>query len=141
MPLAQAVQRAQDAGLDLVAISLNAQPPVARIIEFAKYLYEQKQREKRARRNTKEVELKELRFGPTIGDHDIQIRIERAREFLQEGDKIKINCQLKARMITHPEVGREKVQKIVDGIIDLADIDKPVHQEGRSIIAILQPKK
>src|SRR5690606_2849006 len=75
MSLADAVQKAQEAGLDLVAVSVTADPPVARITEFAKFLYDQKQREKRMRRNTKEVEVKELRFGPNIGDHDLNIKI------------------------------------------------------------------
>jgi translation initiation factor IF-3 len=141
MSLSEAVKLAQEAELDLVAMSMNANPPVTKIIEFAKYLYEQKQRDKRAKRNTKEVELKELRFGPNIGDHDLDVRIERAREFLQAGDKIKINCQFKGRMITHTEVGQVKVERIIDSVADLADVEKSPHREGRSVLAILQPKK
>jgi translation initiation factor IF-3 len=141
MPLGQAVQRAQEAGMDLVAVSANATPPVTKIVEFSKYVYEQKQRDKRARQNTKEVELKELRFGSTIGEHDVDIRIERAREFLKDGDKIKLNCQFKGRMITHPEVGRAKIERIISAVADLADVERAPYQEGRTLQAILQPKK
>src|SRR5690606_6099633 len=101
----------------------------------------QKQREKRQRRNTKEVEVKELRFGPNIGDHDLDVRIERAKEFLKDGDKIKINCQFKGRMITHPEVGMAKVQRMLDELDELAVVERGPYREGRSVIALLQPKK
>lgn len=141
MSLSEAVQKAQDAGLDLVAVSTNAVPPVARITEFAKFLYDQKQREKRMRRNTKEVEVKELRFGPNIGDHDLEIRIERAKDFLKAGNKVKINCQFKGRMITHPEVGRAKIARMLEELADYADIERGPYQEGRSALALLQPKK
>ena len=141
LPLAEAVDRAQSQGLDLVAVSMNANPPVAKIIEFAKYLYEQKQREKRARRNTKEVEVKELRFGPNIGEHDLDVRIERARDFLEHGDKLKINCQFRGRMITHPEVGRAKIDRMLEELADIAEVERGPYHEGRNVIALLQPKK
>ena len=120
---------------------MNANPPVAKITDFAKFLYEQKQREKRQRQNTKEVELKELRFGPNIGDHDLQIRINRAREFLKAGSKIKINCQFRGRMITHPEVGKAKINRMLEELDDIAEVERGPYHEGRSVIALLQPKK
>lgn len=141
LPLGEAVKKAQEAGLDLVALSLTSNPPVARITEFAKFLYDQKQREKRQRKNTKEVEVKELRFGPNIGDHDLQIRVERAKKFLKAGSKIKINCQFKGRMITHPEVGYEKINRMLAELEDLAEVERGPYREGRSVIALLQPKK
>ncbi len=141
LPLAEAVKKAQDQGLDLVAVSLQANPPVTKIVEFAKFLYDQKQRDKRAKQNTKEVDVKELRFGPNIGDHDLDIRINRAKQFLADGDKVKINVQFRGRMITHQEVGREKVTRMLNELQGLADIERAPYQEGRSIIALLQPKK
>ena len=141
LSLAEAVAKAQEAGLDLVAVSMNSNPPVARITEFAKFLYDQKQREKRQRKNTKEVEVKELRFGPNIGDHDLDIRIERAKDFLKAGNKIKINCQFKGRMITHPEVGKAKIARMLQELEDLIEIERAPYHEGRSVIALLQPKK
>lgn len=141
LPLAEAVGKAQEAGLDLVAVSMTSNPPVARITEFAKFLYDQKQREKRQRKNTKEVEVKELRFGPNIGDHDLDIRIERAREFLKAGNKVKINCQFKGRMITHPEVGKAKIERMLQELEDLIEVERTPYHEGRSVIALLQPKK
>lgn len=139
--MAEAVGKAQEAGLDLVAVSTTSNPPVAKITEFAKFLYDQKQKEKRQRKNTKEVEVKELRIGPNIGDHDLQIRIERAKKFLKSGNKIKINCQFKGRMITHPEVGRDKIVRMIEELEDLADVERGPYREGRSFIALLQPKK
>src|SRR5690606_14197862 len=141
LPLGDAVKMAQEAGLDLVALSMGANPPVARITEFAKFLYDQKQREKRQRKNTKEVEVKELRFGPNIGDHDLQIRIERAKQFLKAGNKIKINCQFKGRMITHPEVGKAKINRMLEELEDYCEIERGPYHEGRSVLALLQPKK
>lgn len=141
LPLAEAVAKAQEAGLDLVALSMNANPPVAKITEFAKFLYDQKQREKRQRKNTKEVEVKELRFGPNIGDHDLDIRVERAKKFLKAGNKIKINCQFRGRMITHPEVGYAKINRMLEQLEDLAEVERGPYREGRSVIALLQPKK
>jgi translation initiation factor IF-3 len=141
LPLAEAVKRAQDQGLDLVAVSLQANPPVTKIVEYAKFLYDQKQREKRVKQHTKEVDLKELRFGPNIGDHDLEVRINRAKEFLGNGDKVKINVQFKGRMITHQDVGRTKVQKMLVELQDDADIERGPYQEGRSLYVLLQPKK
>ncbi len=141
LSLSDAVAKAQAAGLDLVAVSMNSNPPVARITEFAKFLYDQKQREKRQRKNTKEVEVKELRFGPNIGDHDLEIRIQRAKNFLKAGNKIKINCQFRGRMITHPEVGKAKINRMLAELEDLCDVERGPYHEGRSVIALLQPKK
>jgi translation initiation factor IF-3 len=141
LPLAEAVKRAQDQGLDLVAVSLQANPPVTKIVEFAKFLYDQKQREKRAKQNTKEVDVKELRFGPNIGDHDLDIRANRAKEFLAAGDKVKINVQFRGRMITHQDVGRTKVERLLSELQDVADIERGPYQEGRSLLVLLQPKR
>lgn len=141
LPLAEAVKRAQDQGLDLVAVSLQANPPVTKIVEFAKFLYDQKQREKRARQNTKEVDVKELRFGPNIGDHDLEIKANRAKDFLADGDKVKINVQFRGRMITHQDVGRTKVDRLLADLQDIADIERGPYQEGRSLLVLLQPKK
>jgi translation initiation factor IF-3 len=141
MPLGEAVKRAQDQGLDLVAVSLQANPPVTKIVEFAKFLYDQKQREKRAKQNTKEVEVKELRFGPNIGEHDLDIRAHRAKQFLEDGDKVKINVQFRGRMITHQEVGRTKVERLLAELEEVADIERGPYQEGRSLLVLLQPKR
>lgn len=141
MPLGEAVKRAQDQGLDLVAVSLQANPPVTKIVEFAKFLYDQKQRDKRAKQNTKEVEVKELRFGPNIGEHDLEIRANRAKEFLEDGDKVKINVQFRGRMITHQEVGRTKVERLLAELEEVADIERGPYQEGRSLLVLLQPKR
>lgn len=141
LPLAEAVKRAQDQGFDLVAVSLQANPPVAKIVEFSKFLYDQKQREKRARQNTKEVDVKELRFGPNIGDHDLDIRVNRAKEFLGDGDKVKINVQFRGRMITHQDVGRTKIKRMLDELADVAEVERGPIMEGRSLLVFLQPKK
>lgn len=127
--------------MDLVAVSLQANPPVTKIVEFSKFLYDQKQKEKRARQNTKEVDVKELRFGPNIGDHDLDIRANRAKEFLGNGDKVKINVQFRGRMITHQDVGRTKVMKLLAELQDVADIERGPYQEGRSLLVLLQPKR
>jgi translation initiation factor IF-3 len=87
------------------------------------------------------VEVKELRFGPNIGDHDLEIRVNRAKEFLANGDKVKINVQFKGRMITHQDVGRTKVQKMLGELQEDADIERGPYQEGRSLYVLLQPKK
>lgn len=141
LPLADAVKKAQDQGLDLVAVSLQANPPVTKIVEFSKFLYDQKQKEKRARQNTKEVEVKELRFGPNIGEHDLDIRANRAKEFLANGDKVKINVQFRGRMITHQDVGRTKVNRLLAELQDDAEIERGPYQEGRGLYVLLQPKK
>jgi len=140
LSLPEALKKANQQGLDLVEVAPQADPPVVRILDFKKYQFKKKQQEKSARREGKAPETKELRFGPNIGANDLQIRIERAREFLSVGNKVKITIQFKGRQISHPEIGFDKIRKIVQALSDVAQVEREPERKGRFIHTILGPR-
>lgn len=134
---------AQDAGLDLVEVAPQAKPPVCHILDYDKYRYEQKQREKDAKRKQKEQssELKELRLRPAIQDHDIDTKVNAARRFLEDGHKVQFNLQYKNREITHKEEGFKVMNKIIEALKDVADVERAPKMEGFRLTCKLEPKK
>lgn len=140
LTLSEALEKAREQGLDLIEVAPQTDPPVVRILDFKKYQFEKKQQEKKSKKKTTTLEVKELRFGPNIGPNDLQIRIERAREFLGEGDKVKITIQFKGRQISHPEIGFDKIKKIVQALSDVARVEREPERKGRFIHTVLGPK-
>ncbi len=134
-----ALQLAHEQGLDLVVVSTQAKPPVAKILEFRYFLREQKDQERKARRKAKQ-DIKQLRFGPNIAEHDLAVRIKRILEFLEDGNKVKITVQFKGRMIVHKDIGREKLDKIKEAVVEHGDIEKDIWVEGKQMMLILRPK-
>ena len=142
MPTDKARLLAQDAGLDLVEVAPQAQPPVCHIIEYDKYRYMQKQKEKEQARKQKESaqELKELRLRPGIQDHDIETKANTARKFLEEGKKVQLNLQFKNREITHKDEGFKVMDKIIKSLVDVATVERQPKMEGFKLICRLEPK-
>lgn len=136
-----AQRMADEADLDLVEIAPNADPPVAKIMDYGKYKYEQSKRERESRRGSKQVELREVRMRVKIGKHDFDFKSRTARKLLKGGDKVKVSVLFRAREITHPEVGRELLDSFYEGLEDIADIDRPPRMEGRFMSMILDPSK
>lgn len=137
---------ARDEELDLVEIAPNAQPPVAKIIDFKKFLYLEERKEKEARKHTKETELKEVRFSPFIGEHDLEVGVARVRKFLKEGDLVKITVVFKGRQMTHTEFGPKVLKRVMDHLQDEAVQDRVERMEGKRFVTVLraaksQPKK
>lgn len=122
-------------------IAPNAQPPVAKIIDFKKFLYLEERKEKEARKHTKETELKEVRFSPFIGEHDLEVGVERVRKFLDNGDLVKISVIFKGRQMTHTEFGPKVLARIMALLDGKAVQDKPERMEGKRFVTVLKAAK
>lgn len=137
----EALALAQEAALDLVEIQPNAEPPVCRIMDFGKFRFDQQKKAHAARKKTKQVELKELKFRPTTDVGDYQIKMRNLRRFLGEGDKVKITIRFRGREMAHQELGRAMVDKISADIADEAVIEQYPRMEGRLMVMMIAPKK
>ena len=137
----EALRMAEQAELDLVLVSPNAKPPVARIIDYGKYRYEQQKREKEQRKNQKTTSVKEIRLSPTIDDHDFDTKLRQARGFIEDEDKVKVSIRFRGRAITHKGLGQEVIERFADGMKDIADIQSRAKMEGRSMFMMLAPQK
>ena len=138
IPTIEALKVAMEAGLDLVEVAPNERPPVCRILDYGKFKYEQK---RKTHQKTHQVQLKEIRLRPKIGDHDIEFKMKKARTFLQQKDKVKLNVMFRGRENAHHDRGREILKGVIAALEDLAKIEKPIGMEGgRSMTAVLSPR-
>ena len=135
----EALRMAEQAELDLVLVSPNAKPPVARIIDYGKYRYEQQKKEKEQRKSQKTVSLKEVRLSPSIDEHDYQTKLRQAVKFLEKGDKVKVSIRFRGRAITHKDLGRDVIMDFIDDTKEIAVVESYPKMEGRSMFAILGP--
>ena len=131
--------RAREAGLDLVEVDSNGKPPVCRILDYGKFKYEQSKRERDARKHQRGTMIHEVRLRPRTGQHDIDLKVRIATRLLATGDKVKLSVMFRGREISHPEVGREVLNKAINGLGDTATIEKPPGMEGRFLTVILTP--
>ena len=135
-----ALQIAEAANLDLVLVSPNANPPVARIMDYGKFRFDQQKREREARKNQKVVSLKEVRLSPSIDENDFQTKLRNARKFLEKGDKVKASIRFKGRAITHKEIGQRVLDRLASELTDIATIESHPKLDGRSMFLMLAPK-
>jgi translation initiation factor IF-3 len=141
LPTREALARAREQGLDLIEVAPQAQPPVCRIIDYGKYKYEQSKREREAAKKHKQSDLKGIKMFPHIDQHDFDVKLRSALKFLQEGDKVKVTVAFKGREITHPEFGRQQLDKIIDAAAEVGgQVEKPPAMEGRQMTMILSPR-
>jgi translation initiation factor IF-3 len=133
MPTAQALSMAQERGYDLVEVAPMASPPVVRFLDFGQYKYELAKREKEAKRRSRSVEFKEVRLRPKIGTGDFETKVHRAVEFLSDGDRIKVTVQFRGRELSHPEIGRNLLNRFAEAIKDHGTVDRAPSLEGRSM--------
>lgn len=138
---AEALAKAREEGLDLVEIAPLAKPPVAKIVDFKKFLYQQEKKKREEKRKTKSTQTKEVRLGPFMNDHDLGVMIRRSREFLQAGNKVRLVLKFSGRQIVHPEFGENVVNKVVKELDDVSKVEKEKHFEGKQLISILSPEK
>jgi translation initiation factor IF-3 len=141
MDTRDAIQRAREQRLDLVEIAPNAQPPVCRIIDYGKFLYEQKKKQHEAKKKQVTVQVKEIKFRPATDDHDYGYRMERARGWLSEGDKVRATIAFRGREMTHRELGAAILAKLRDDLADVSDVEVAPKMEGYQMFAIFVPKK
>ncbi len=137
----QALQMAAEAGLDLVLVSPNADIPVAKIIDYGKFKYEQQKRAKEAKAKQTKITLKEVRVSPTIGQGDYDTKLKQARKFLEKGDKVQFSLRFKGRMITHKEIGRQVLERILEDLKDEVQVDQHPKMDGRKMFLVVSPIK
>jgi translation initiation factor IF-3 len=141
MDTRDAVHRAREMGLDLVEISPQAKPPVCKIIDYGKFLYEQKKRQHEAKKKQVNVQVKEIKFRPATDDHDYQYRMEHAREWLSDGDKVRAAIAFRGREMTHRELGAKILKRLTEDLADIAEVEVAPKMEGYQMFTIFHPKK
>lgn len=137
----EALDLAEEKELDLVLIAPTANPPVCKIMDFGKFLYEQTKKEKEAKKKQKVIELKEIRLSPTIEDHDINIKANRARKFLSDEDKVKVTIRFRGREADYSHIGKDILESFRQKLEDICIIEKEAKLEGRNMTMVLAPKK
>lgn len=137
----EALRLARDRGLDLVEVAPTAQPPVCKIIDFGKYLYEQKKRAHEAKKKQVIIEVKEIKFRPAIDEHDYNFKMKHAVEILQDGNKVKATVRFKGREITHKELGAALLERLVKDLAEYGQPELRPRLEGMQMIVIFNPKK
>ena len=133
----EAMRKAQELELDLVEIAPTAKPPVAKILDFQKFKYDESKREQAAKKHAKDVELKEIWLTPRIAEHDLEVRLRRVEEFLKDGDKIMFRVKFRGREMAHPEFGFNLLKRIFESLGNKISIERDPKMEGRSITAII----
>ncbi len=137
----EALAKAEEEGLDLVEIQPNADPPVCKIMDFGKFRFEQQKKANEAKKKTKQVEIKEMKFRPVTDEGDYQIKLRNMRRFLEEGDKIKVNIRFRGREMSHQELGREMANRIEADLGEDIVIESRPRLEGRQMVMMIAPKK
>lgn len=137
---AEALQIAERANLDVVLVAPNAKPPVARIMDYGKYRFEQQKKDREARKKQKVINIKEVRLSPTIDVNDFNTKLRNARKFLEKGDKVKASIRFKGRAITHKEIGQKVLDRMAEETADLASVEQKPKMDGRSMFLVLSPK-
>lgn len=135
----EALRQADEAGLDLVEISPNADPPVCKILDYGKYKFEMQKKASEARKKQKVVEVKEIQIRPMIGDNDYQVKLRAAKRFLEEGDKIKVVLRFRGREMAHTEIGFNLLKKMIEDLGTIVKVEFEPKMEGRQVMMVLGP--
>jgi translation initiation factor IF-3 len=137
----EAMKVAKEMGLDLVEVSPTANPPVCRIINYGKFLYQQSKRQHEAKKHQKSMELKEVKFRPRTSDHDFDVKRNKIVNFLKDGDKVKATIMFRGRENAHREIGMHMMQRLIESLADTGQIEARPKQEGPNLSAVFSPKK
>jgi translation initiation factor IF-3 len=135
------LKKARELGVDLVEIAPMASPPVVKIIDFKKFLYQESKKKNEEKKRSKVSETKEIRLGPFMNDHDLHTMIRRGTGFLEQNDKVRLIVKFMGRQIAHPEFGQETMRKVIGALSGLSKLERVPHFEGKQLIAILSPEK
>lgn len=137
----KALQEAESRGLDLMLVSPNGNPPVAKILDYSKYRFEQQKKAKEMRKNQKVVSVQEIQLSPTIEKHDLETKANKARTILTtKGNKVKITLKFYGRMIVHQDLGKEVIEKFIESLSDCSQVESPIRMDGRILYAVVAPK-
>ncbi len=140
VPISEALNLARTRELDLVEVAPTAKPPVCRIMDYGRYKYEQAKRMRKARSRAHQTQIKEVKLGVKIGDHDFMVKINQARGFLQKRDKVKFTVRFRGREIQHRELGDELLKRVIQELTADATVEVPIRQEGRFLMILVAPK-
>jgi len=140
LPIREALALAQSKSLDLVEVSPTARPPVCRVMDFGKFKYEQNRRARKAKKKQHQTQLKEIKMRPKIEEHDYGFKLNHARDFLNERDKVKFTITFRGREMAHMDIGHRLMKKVIEALTDIALVESPPRTEGRSLTAVLMPK-
>jgi translation initiation factor IF-3 len=135
-----AMERAANAGLDLVEVSPTAEPPVCKILDYGRYKYELQKRQNEARKKQKTIDVKEIKMRPNIDDHDYNVKMRAIQKFLGEGDKVKITMRFRGREMAHQQLGHKLLEKVRDEVSDQAKVESSPKMEGRQMIMVIAPR-
>ena len=141
MPLGDAIELAKNEGLDLVEVSPNAEPPVCRVMDFGKYLFEQNKKAQTSRRKQKQVHVKEIKFRPGTDEGDYQVKLRKLVQFLENGDKTKVTLRFRGREMAHQELGANLLARVRGDLEEYAIVEQMPQMEGRQMIMVMAPKK
>lgn len=139
--LAKAKDVAQTAGMDLVEISPGAEPPVCRVMDYGKYVFEQKKKKNASRKKQRQIQLKEVKLRPGTEDGDLQVKIRNIMRFLEANDKVKVTLRFRGREFVHNDLGFEMMKRIAEAVDEIGQVEFPAKMEGRQMLMILVPKK
>jgi translation initiation factor IF-3 len=140
MSAREALIRAYDVGLDLLEISPNAVPPVVKILDYGKYKYEQQKKANEARKRQKIVEIKEIKVRPNIDDHDYEVKMRQAKDFIAEGDKVKVTLRFRGREMAHQDLGLKVLDRIRAEMAEITKVEQMPRLENRQMVMVLAPK-
>jgi translation initiation factor IF-3 len=135
------MEMAEEAGLDLVEISPNANPPVCKIMDFGKFKYEQQKKEAEARKNQKIIEIKEVKFRPNTDTHDYEVKMRSVEKFLGNGDKVKVTLRFRGREMAHLELGRKLLERVAADTEEMGKVESMPRLEGRQMVMMINPAK
>ena len=140
VPIAEALALSQEAGLDLVEIAPNAEPPVCKLLDYGKYKYQEQKKAAEARKKQKVVEVKEIKFRPMIDDHDYDVKMRSMARFFEEGDKVKVTLRFRGREMAHQELGTKLLARVKDDTAKVAKVEQDAKFEGRQMVMVLAPR-
>src|SRR6185312_6198262 len=140
VPRSDAIARALEAGLDLVEVAANADPPVCKILDFGKFKYEEQKRKNEARKKQKVIEVKEIKLRPGIDDHDYDVKMRSMKSFIDEGDKVKVTMRFRGRELAHQELGMEVLMRVKGDLDEIAKVEQYPRMEGRQMTMVMSPK-
>jgi len=141
LPLYEALRAAEDQGLDLIEIVPTSSPPVAKIMDWGKYCYDQAKREKESKKAQHQVKIKEVKISPNISEHDLEVKLRQAKDFLEKGNKVKVTLFFRGREMAHPEIGEKLMQRAAGQMEEIAMIESPAKMFGRLLTMVLAPGK
>jgi translation initiation factor IF-3 len=136
----EALQMAGNAGLDLVEISPNADPPVCKILDYGKFKYEEQKKKNEARKKQKIIEVKEIKLRPSIDDHDYQVKMRSMNKFIEEGDKVKVTMRFRGRELAHQDLGMNVLMRVRDDLEGIAKVEQMPRMEGRQMTMVVAPR-